>query len=54
MFETSDVDAEIVYCRDKWEYRGDYSKATRAAIHISKDSNNWVIDKKKGYPEYDM
>lgn len=54
MFESSDIDAEIVYCRDKWEYRGDYSKATRASLHITQDVGNWMVYEKKGYSEYDM
>ena len=54
MFESSDIDAEIVYCRDKWEYRGDYSSATRVTLHITPNIEEWRIYNKEGYPVRDM
>ena len=54
MFETKDTDAVIVYCRDKWEYRGDYSSETRAAIKIAPKVEEWKVYNKKGYQVFDM
>ena len=54
MFESSDIEAEIVYCRDKWEYRGDYSSATRAVLKISPEVKNWNAYNRKGYPVREM
>lgn len=50
----NDVDGELVYCRDKWEYRGDYSSRTRPALHIDPNINEWKVFSKKGYPYYEM
>jgi len=54
MFESSDIEAEIMYCRDKWEYRGDYSSATRAVLHIEPETENWKVYNQKGFPVVDM
>lgn len=48
------VSGELVYARDKWEYRGDYSSRTRPALHIEPNMNEWKVFSKKGYPYYDM
>ena len=44
----------LVFCRDKWEYRGDYSSATRPALHIEANLNKWKVYNKRGYPKFDM
>lgn len=50
----NDVSGDLVYCRDKWEYRGDYSSRTRPALHIEPNINEWKVFSKKGYPYYEM
>ena len=50
----NDVSGDLVYARDKWEYRGDYSSSTRPALHIEPNMNEWKVYSKKGYPHYDM
>ena len=50
----NDVSGDLVYCRDKWEYRGDYSSRTRPALHIDPNLNEWKVFSKKGYPYYEM
>lgn len=45
---------ELVFCRDKWEYRNDYSSSTRAALKIVPDADKWEAYSKKGYDCYDM
>ena len=44
----------LVFCRDKWEYRGDYSSRTRPALHIDPNLNKWKVFSKKGYPYFEM
>ena len=54
MFESSDISGELVYCRDKWEYRGDYSYATRFCITVDPDPDKWKFEMVDGFEEYDM
>lgn len=54
MFESKDTEAEIVYCRDKWEYRGDYSSETRATLKIAPKVEDWKVYNKVGYKVFDM
>lgn len=54
MFESQDVSGSIVYCRDKWEYRGDYSSSTRLAVNLSKDRKKWGVRVLSGHQEYTM
>ena len=48
------VSGDLVYARDKWEYRGDYSSRTRPALHIELNMNEWKVFSKKGYTYYGM
>ena len=48
------VSGDLVYARDKWEYRRDYSSRTRPALHIEPNMNEWKVFSKKGYPYYEM
>ena len=50
----NNASGELVFCRDKWEYRGDYSSATRPALHIEPNINKWKAYNKRGYPKFDM
>lgn len=50
----NNASGELVFCRDKWEYRGDYSSATRPALHIEPNINKWRAYNKRGYPKFDM
>ena len=50
----SKTHGEIIYCRDKGEYRRDYSSSTRLAIKIAPEIKNWKIYKKKGYSVYEL
>ena len=43
---------EMVFSRDKWEYRNDYSSATRPAFKWSADLNDWQVHKKPGYEQF--
>ncbi len=54
MFVSKNVGGTIVYCRDKWEYRGDYSYATRLCLYVSEDTSDWKAYMATGYREYDM
>ena len=54
MFMSKDVKGEIVFCRDKWEYRGDYSSSTRLALHVDPDIEKWKVYSVRGYEKYDM
>ena len=45
---------ELVFCRDKWEYRNDYSSSTRAALKIVPDAEKWEAYNKSGYPAFEM
>ena len=45
---------ELVFCRDKWEYRNDYSSSTRAVLKIVSDIDKWEAYNKTGYPVFDM
>ena len=54
MFVSKNVGGTIVYCRDKWEYRGDYSHATRLCLYVSEDTSDWKAYMATGYREYDM
>ncbi len=54
MFVSKNVRGAIVFCRDKWEYRGDYSCATRLCLSVSKDASEWKAFMKTGYRVYDM
>ena len=50
----NNASGDLVYARDKWEYRGDYSSRTRPALHIEPNMNEWKVYSKKGYDYYDM
>ena len=50
----NNASGDLVYARDKWEYRGDYSSRTRPALHIEPNMNEWKVYSKKGYPFFDM
>ena len=50
----NDASGELVFCRDKWEYRGDYSSATRPALHIESNINKWKVYNKRGYSKFEM
>lgn len=54
MFVSKNVSGCIMYCRDKWEYRGDYSYATRLYLSVSKDASDWEAYMDTGYRVYDM
>ena len=54
MFESKDISGRIVFCRDKWEYRGDYSESTRIALDVGPDSDKWKAYVDSGYEKYDM
>lgn len=54
MFESKDIEGELVFCRDKWEYRGDASESTRIALHVDPDIYKWKVYIQKGYKKYDM
>ena len=53
-FTNHNVSGELVFCRDKWEYRNDYSSSTRAALKIVPDIDKWEAYNKTGYPAFDM
>lgn len=53
-FTNHNVSGELVFCRDKWEYRNDYSSSTRAALKIVPDIDKWEAYNKTGYPVFDM
>lgn len=50
----NNASGELIFCRDKWEYRGDYSSATRPTLHIEPNINKWKVFNKRGYPKFDM
>ena len=54
MFESKDISGQVVFCRDKWEYRGDYSSKTRIVLDVDPDSDKWKAYVDSGYDEYDM
>lgn len=54
MFESKDVKGELVFSRNKWEYRGDASESTRIALHVDPDIEKWEVYSAKGYEKYDM
>ena len=54
MFVSSNVSGGITYCRDKWEYRGDYSSATRLCLSVSEHTSDWETYMDTGYRVYDM
>ena len=54
MFVSKNVSGCIIYCRSKWEYRGDYSYATRLCLSVSKDAEKWRAYMATGYREYGM
>ena len=54
MFESKDVKGELVFSRNKWEYRGDASESTRIALHVDSDISKWKVYTAKGYEKYDM
>ena len=43
---------EITFARDKWEFRGDYSSATRPAFRWTEDESEWKAFLKKGYKKF--
>lgn len=43
---------EMVFSRDKWEYRNDYSSATRPAFKWSTNVNDWKVYRKPGYKRF--
>ena len=53
-FTDHNESGELVFCRDKWEYRNDYSSSTRAALKIVPDIDKWEAYNKTGYPVFDM
>ena len=54
MFGELPISGNLMFCRDKWEYRGDYSSATRLCISCTGDYSDWKIYLKPGFPERDM
>ena len=54
MFESKDIKGDIIFCRNKWEFRGDASEGTRIALKVDPDINKWKVYVKSGYPTYEM
>lgn len=54
MFVSKEVRGSITYSRSKWEYRGDYSSATRLCLSVSEKASDWKAYMDTGYRVYDM